>query len=81
MNGDIFSGKYTADEVTRILEINNRPDQQRKPEQAFYKKSAMENGPSWAEKREFVHWLINDSNVSPASKRWLREQDHWVGKY
>ena len=44
-----------------------------KPDAAFYKKHAMENGPSWGEKREFVHWLINDSNISASSKLYLKD--------
>ena len=53
----------------------------KKPDQAFYKKSATELGPTWAEKREFVHWLINDSNISASSKSYLRENDGWIQKY
>ena len=81
MQGDFTSGKYTQDEVMRIMEINARPGRVAKPEQAFYKKNAQEAGPTWAEKREFVSWLIADSNISQASKRYLSECDHWVPKY
>ena len=78
---NFFGGKYSEDEVARIMELNARPDYLKKPEQAYFKKSALENGPSWAEKREFVHWLINESNISPQSKKYLRECDYWVPKY
>ena len=81
MQGDLYSGRYTKDEIQRILEINVRPDIQMKPDEAFYKKSATEHGPTWAEKREFVHWLINDSTISNSSKRYLTECDYWVQKY
>ena len=81
MQGDLYSGIYSKDEVQRILEINARPTILVKPDEAFYKKSAMEHGPSWAEKREFVHWLIHESNISASSKRYLRENDYWVEKY
>ena len=81
MNGDLYGGRYSADEIKRILEINERPDLTLKPEQAYYKKSAREVGPNWAEKKEFVHWLINDSNISTASKNYLKECDYWVPKY
>ena len=63
------------------MELNNRPDYIKKPEQAYFKKNALENGPSWAEKREFVHFLIHESNISAASKKYLNECDHWVPKY
>ena len=81
MIGDLYSGRYSKDEVQRILEINSRPAMLAKPDNAFYKKSATENGPSWAEKREFVHWLINDSNISASSKKYLQENEYWLQKY
>ena len=68
MNNELYGGRYTADQVQRILEINARPTTLMKPEEAFYKKSALEKGPSWREKREFVHFLIYESNISPVSK-------------
>ena len=52
MNGDLLGGGYTQQEVNRILEINNRPAQLKKPSNPFYKKSATEHGPSWEEKRK-----------------------------
>ena len=73
MQGDLYSGRYNKDEIQRILEINSRPEFLKKPDEAFYKKNALENAPSWAEKREFVHWLINESNISASSKRYLSE--------
>ena len=81
MQGDLYSGRYNRDEIQRILEINARPTMLQKPEQAYYKKNALENGPTWKEKREFVHWLINDSNVSASSKMYLRENQYWLEKY
>ena len=71
MQNELFSGRYTQDEVMRIMEINARSQVLLKPEQAYYTKNAQEAGPTWSEKREFVHWLINDSNISLASKRYL----------
>ena len=81
MQGDLYSGRYSREEIQRIMEINARPTALVKPEQAFYKKSAMENGPTWKEKREFVHWLINDSNISASSKMYLRDNQFWLEKY
>ena len=81
MIGDLYSGRYSKDEIQRILEINARPDALKKPDAPFYKKNALENAPSWKEKREFVHWLINDSNISPISKRYLEENQYWLEKY
>ena len=81
MEGDLYSGKYTEDEISRILDINGRPTNLMRPNEAYYRKSGREQMPSWAEKREFVHWLINDSNISASSKTYLRDLEFWVPKY
>ena len=47
MNGDLFGGKYSAEEVQRIMSINARPSSIMKPLNALYKKSATENEPTW----------------------------------
>ena len=73
MINDLYGGRYSVDEVERILEINARPDPVHKPDQAYYKKNALEHGPSWAEKRDFVHWLIHESNITLSSKSYLIE--------
>ena len=52
MNGDLFGGRYSAEEVQRIMNINARPTLFRKPFAPLYKKSATENAPTWQEKRE-----------------------------
>ena len=70
---DLFGGRYSKDEIDRILDINSRPYQLRKPDQAFYKKNGLEQKPSWAEKREFVDFLIHDSNISQSAKAYLQE--------
>ena len=81
MNGDIYNGKYSVEEIRDILDINARSEAVRKPETAFFKKSAGELGPTWAQKREFVHWLINESNVSPVSKNYLKKFEDTPAKY
>ena len=52
MNGDLFGGKYSVDEVQRIMNINSRPQALLKPFNAVYKKTASEHAPTWREKRE-----------------------------
>ena len=47
MNGDLFGGKYSVDEVNRIMNINARPLSLVKPLNPYYKKSATEHAPSW----------------------------------
>jgi len=81
MNGDISTSRYTAEEVQRILDINSRPNVLRSPENPFYRKSGREMGPTWAEKRDFVHYLTYESNISAVSKKYLKEQEGWVEKY
>ena len=68
MNGDLYGGRYSSEEIQRILQINARPTALAKPEEPFFKKSATELEPTNAEKREFVHWLIHSSNISQQSK-------------
>ena len=46
LSADYFGGKYTTEDLQRILEINSRPKSYIKPFNAFYKKSATEYGPS-----------------------------------
>jgi hypothetical protein len=48
MQGDIYGGKYTAEEIREILDINARPHSIMKPHNPFYKKTADEHGPTWA---------------------------------
>ena len=81
MNGDLLGGRYSQEEVKRILEINARPTTLQKPNSAFYKKNADENAPTWAEKRELVNWLIHESNISNSSKVYLEDLEFWVPKY
>ncbi len=63
------------------MNINARPNSLLKPLNPLYKKSATEHAPTWQEKREFVHFLINDSAISPAAKVYLQDCEHWVPKY
>lgn len=81
MNNDLFGGRYSNEEIGRILNINARPTCLVKPEEPFYRKSATELEPTLKEKREFMHFLINDSNISMASKNYLKEQETWIPKY
>ena len=63
------------------MEIGARADAYKKPDMPYFKKNALEKGPTWAEKRELVHWLIHDSTISPASKTYLADLEFWVPKY
>lgn len=47
MQGDLFGGKYTAEEVKRIMNINARPLSLIKPMNPYFKKSATEIEPTW----------------------------------
>jgi len=61
--------------------MNRRAGGTVKPNEAFYRKSMEELSPSWAEKRELVRFLIEDSNISPISKNYLKECEDWVPRY
>ena len=71
MNNDLYGGRYTEEEVQRIMGINSRPSMLRKPSEPYFKKGSYEVGPSNAEKRAYVHWLINESNISVQAKMYL----------
>ena len=47
MNGDLFGGKYTSEEIKRIMEINARPHVLKKPFNPLYRKTATEHAPTW----------------------------------
>ena len=52
MENNLYNGKYTQDQIQRIMNVNARPITLMKPFRALYNKSAMEHAPTWAEKRE-----------------------------
>ena len=52
MQNDIYGGKYTAEEIKEILEINARPHAVTKPFNPFYRKTGSEYGPTWQQKKE-----------------------------
>lgn len=59
MEGDLFNGKYTTEEVEKILNINARPLSIMKPFRPYYKKTATEHEPTWREKREVTLLNLN----------------------
>jgi hypothetical protein len=59
MQGDLFGGRYSVDEVKRIMDINSRPHILRKPFNPFYKKTGSEHGPSWKEKKEVLYLYVD----------------------
>ena len=79
--GDLYSGDYTLEKLEKVYSYNLREKGTLKPNRAFYQKSADELGPTWAQKREFVRFLIEDSNISPISKNYLKECEDWIPKY
>ena len=79
--GDLTSGKYTVDELEKIALMNTRERGTKKPSNAFYQKSMGELAPSWRERRELVTYLIEESNISPISKNYLRDCEDWVPRY
>ena len=37
--------------------------------------------PTWGQKRELVSFLINESNITPISKNYLKDCEKWIAKY
>ena len=79
--GDYYGGEYTLEKLEKVYSFNLREKGTLKPNKAFYQKSANELGPSWAQRRDFVRYLIEDSNISPISKNYLKECEEWIPKY
>ena len=79
--GHLDSGTYTVAQLEKLHSFNTKTEGTMKPTEAFYKKSMGELGPNWKQKREIVNWLIEDSNISPISKRYLKDCEDWVPRY
>ena len=65
--------KYTNEELEEYRNIGCKSGENKRPNRPFFKKSALEYGPTWRDKREFVHKIIYDINMEPAAKGMLKE--------
>ena len=81
MFGDIKDGTYSIEQLEELVNMNNKIHMGKSPNEAFYKKSMSENGPSWEEKRMLVNYLIDDGPISAMSKRYLSECEQWIPRY
>ena len=81
MNNDLFGNNYTIEQIEKLNRMNSRESGTLKPNEAFYRKSMGEVGPTWSDKRKLVTYLINDSNISASSKVYLQECEEWIPKY
>ena len=53
--------------------MNRKVGPTEKPDEAFYKKNMSEIAPSWKERRELVRFLVEDSDITPISKNYLKD--------
>ena len=81
VQGDLLGGSYSLDEIDKIYNMNQREKGTLKPNKAFYRKSMGEVAPTWSDKRDLVAYLINDSNITPISKNYLRECEDYIPHY
>ena len=79
--GDVHSGQYTVEQMDKVNNMNKKNAGTLKPNQAMYQKSMGEIAPTWAQRRELVSYLIEESNISPISKNYLKDCEEWVPKY
>ena len=79
--GDVHSGQYTVNQMDKINNFNSKTEGMQKPNQAMYQKSMGELAPTWSQRRALVTFLIEDSNISPISKNYLKECEDWVPRY
>ena len=64
---------FTPQEKREWFLINDKPEDVRRETRAFYRKTGFEHGPTNAQKKEFVHRLINNSRISLEGKMRLEE--------
>ena len=72
---------FTLDEFREYSNIGAKPIEIKRPNRPYFKKSAMEYGPTWREKREFVHDLIYKLNLDPSGKAALKEHYELISHY
>ena len=78
---DYLGGDYTIEELQKIVGMGARTHGVKKPNQAFFQKNTGEYGPTWAERRAFVTFLIEDSDIQPQAKVHLMECEKWVPRF
>ena len=72
MNSDP-SAHFTNEQLNELKNIGCKPNNIRKPNRPYFKKSALEYGPTWRDKRDFVQRLCYDLQMEPGSIEKLRE--------
>ena len=73
--------RMTESELTEYKNFGIFPSELKRPTRPFFKKSGMEYGPTWGERKEFVHKLIYDSRVDPATKVKLKENFELIAHF
>ena len=61
------------EEIKEYMSFGQTSSMSMRPEKPYYRKSGGEIGPTWRQKREFMHKMINDSLVPPAVKVKMQE--------
>ena len=67
------TANFTPEEFNEYYNISSVPQENRRERRPFFRKTGFEHGPTQAQKKEFVHRLINDSNINLEGKRRLQE--------
>ncbi|CAI2383332.1 unnamed protein product [Moneuplotes crassus] len=64
---------YTPEELKEYYDIGAVDQGNTTERRPYYRKTGFEYGPTWAQKKEFVHRLMTHSNINLDGKRRLKE--------
>ena len=64
---------FSPEEMRDFNELNAKARASRRESKPYYRKSGFEHGPTWAQKKEFVHNLINEIDLDLEAKLRLQE--------
>mmetsp|Transcript_6869 Transcript_6869/g.6018 ORF Transcript_6869/g.6018 Transcript_6869/m.6018 type:complete len:157 (-) Transcript_6869:35-505(-) len=67
------TANFTPEELNELEGISGISQGNRFERRPFYRKTGFEHGPSWHDRKEYVHRLIYDSNIDLEGKRRLKE--------
>ena len=75
------TANYTNEELRELEDISSIESGNRTSRRPYFRKTGFEFGPTWAQKKEFVHKLITDSNMNLEGKKRLRDNYDLIQHY
>ena len=65
---------FTKEEYADYLMISGKDKELRREERPYFKKSGLEYGPTWHQKKEYVHRIINESTYPEEGRMRLKKE-------